>query len=219
MIVAALGRAVARAAGSRTLRFDLEGHGRDDETFEAVDLSRTVGWFTALYPVAFELDPQGDPGSDIRRVKEALRSVSSARFEHGMLCAAGRIERGSPAEIVVNYLGRLDLALEEGSRFAAAEEAVGPSRAASQRRPYPIEINAGIYDGRLRAEWVYDVAWGEGVANAAAHFHAELKTLIAHCLSPSGGDATPSDFRSVALSPAELDDIASELGLDDLEDA
>ena len=33
---------------------DLEGHGRE-EIFADVDLSRTVGWFTSLYPV--RLDP------------------------------------------------------------------------------------------------------------------------------------------------------------------
>ena len=48
VLLAALARALAAWTG-RGPRVELEGHGRED-LFEAVDLSRTVGWFTTLYP-------------------------------------------------------------------------------------------------------------------------------------------------------------------------
>jgi hypothetical protein len=44
----------------------LEGHGRED-LFPDVDVSRTVGWFTSLYPVVLE--------SRSEKVEEVLKEV------------------------------------------------------------------------------------------------------------------------------------------------
>ena len=38
---------------SAVLQIDVEGHGR--EPFEGIDSSRTLGWFTSIYPVLLEL--------------------------------------------------------------------------------------------------------------------------------------------------------------------
>ena len=50
VLLTALVRAFAPWTGSSSLLIDLEGHGRE-EIFEGVDLSRTVGWFTTIFPV------------------------------------------------------------------------------------------------------------------------------------------------------------------------
>ncbi|HEX6290946.1 MAG TPA: amino acid adenylation domain-containing protein, partial [Herpetosiphonaceae bacterium] len=50
VLLAALALAWAQWAQSPVLRLDLEGHGRED-LFDEVDLSRTVGWFTSIFPV------------------------------------------------------------------------------------------------------------------------------------------------------------------------
>jgi hypothetical protein len=60
------GLALARHAGGRGARIDLEGHGRED-ILDGVDLSRTVGWFTTLYPVALTVDDEPDWRSRCRR--------------------------------------------------------------------------------------------------------------------------------------------------------
>ncbi|WP_185993088.1 condensation domain-containing protein, partial [Streptomyces sp. 130] len=52
VLLAALARAVGRwrGAGQGPVVVDVEGHGREE--LPGVDLSRTVGWFTSVYPVA-----------------------------------------------------------------------------------------------------------------------------------------------------------------------
>ena len=55
VLLTALGRAWAKWTGSRTLYTNLEGHGREN-LFEDVDVSRTVGWFTSIFPVAFGIE-------------------------------------------------------------------------------------------------------------------------------------------------------------------
>ena len=57
--------------GSHAVLLDLEGHGREEDVFGDVDLSRTVGWFTSLYPVRL------DPGP--LDLEEALAGGACAR--------------------------------------------------------------------------------------------------------------------------------------------
>ena len=50
VLLMALARVIAAFSRSAVVLFDLEGHGRED-LFEDVNLTRTVGWFTRIYPV------------------------------------------------------------------------------------------------------------------------------------------------------------------------
>ncbi|MCZ0903621.1 condensation domain-containing protein, partial [Microcoleus sp. HI-ES] len=62
VLLTALGQAFAHWTGNNSLLLDLEGHGRED-IFEAVDLSRTLGWFTAVFPVLLNLEKPSDLGA------------------------------------------------------------------------------------------------------------------------------------------------------------
>ncbi|MCP4656105.1 MAG: hypothetical protein GY856_11885 [bacterium] len=107
LLLAALAQAVGRFRGTGTLLLDLEGHGREPLA-EAVDLSRTVGWFTTLYPVLLEcLD---DAGEQIKTVKERLRAVPAGGIGYGLLRylnpeTAERLREQPAASLVFNYLG------------------------------------------------------------------------------------------------------------------
>ncbi|MFF9850446.1 amino acid adenylation domain-containing protein [Streptomyces litmocidini] len=112
------------------VRIDLESHGRE-QIAGNVDLSRTVGWFTSLYPVLLDpgpLDPR-DPGRfdgglvdrAVKRVKEQLRAVPDHGIGYGVLrwldpVARVRLQEAAPPEIGFNYLGR----------YAAPAQHAGP---------------------------------------------------------------------------------------------
>lgn len=72
LLLTALARVVCNWSGHESLLLQLEGHGREELGGE-LDLSRTVGWFTSLYPV--HLHPAVEPGAAIKSVKEQLRSI------------------------------------------------------------------------------------------------------------------------------------------------
>ena len=74
LLLAALARVLAGWSGRQRVRIALEGHGRAD-LFEDVDLSRTVGWFTSLYPVELDVPAAGDPGA---LIKPMLRRICSS---------------------------------------------------------------------------------------------------------------------------------------------
>ena len=78
ILLSALARALADWTNANRVLIDLEGHGREiegpDALFEGIDLSRTVGWFTSMYPVLLTIDDPR-PGETLKSVKEQLRRI------------------------------------------------------------------------------------------------------------------------------------------------
>ena len=153
-VLTAVGTALARWTDADHVLLDVERHGRED-LFPDLDVTRTVGWFSDFHPVV--LPVLADPADTLAAVTAHLRSVP----HHGAGYLPLRYADGSPlgaapaAEVAVNYLGRLDLALPPGAPATILGEQLGSLRAASTPRPYLIEVTAGILDGRLWLVWTY----------------------------------------------------------------
>ncbi|HEX2288933.1 MAG TPA: condensation domain-containing protein, partial [Pseudonocardiaceae bacterium] len=84
VLLAALGRVLSRWTAQRRVLIDLEGHGRE-EIFDGVDLSRTVGWFTTMFPLALDIPTTADLGGLLKSVKEQLRAVPGRGLGYGAL--------------------------------------------------------------------------------------------------------------------------------------
>ncbi|WP_158539942.1 non-ribosomal peptide synthetase [Williamsia limnetica] len=152
-------RSEIRSTAPGPVSITLEGHGREESVVEGVDLSRTVGWFTTLFPVSLEPGSvrwagSTDDGStpdprDLRTafssVSAALRTVPDKGIGYGSLRsvhAPEHIDVQQNSEILFNYLGRLDTPEEAAPwevvpgtslRFGAVERTVMGRR---------LEINA-----------------------------------------------------------------------------
>jgi amino acid adenylation domain-containing protein/non-ribosomal peptide synthase protein (TIGR01720 family) len=218
VLLTALVRAFARWTGSRSLLVALEGHGRE-EIFPDVDLTRTVGWFTTLFPVL--LDPGGspDPGAMLMAVKEALRRIPNRGIGYGLLRYLGdepiaAALRALPEpEVSFNYLGQLDQAVPAGAPFQGARESTGGDQSPQGARRYAIDVVARVAGGRMQvgftySEHLHDRATIEVVAQA---FLEALRVLIEHATSAGAGGYTPSDFGAVSLSTAALDSVVAKL--------
>ncbi|MFO0762663.1 MAG: non-ribosomal peptide synthase/polyketide synthase, partial [Byssovorax sp.] len=213
VLLAALLLACQRWTGERSLLVDLEGHGRED-IFDGVDLTRTVGWFTTIFPVLLELTGD-EPGAVLKAVKEQLRSIPGKGLGYGLLRSLsgeeGQKLRALPRpEVSFNYLGQLDQALPEKAQLRAAREPTGREQSPAAERPYLIDVNARVAGGRL----VVNLAYAEGVHDKATiealsqGLLASLRALIAHAATPGIHGYTPSDFR-FRLSQATLDSLAA----------
>nr|WP_257814069.1 non-ribosomal peptide synthetase [Burkholderia glumae] len=217
LLLVATGRVLCRFAGRETLRIDVEGHGRDAPIGEA-DLSRTVGWFTSLYPMA--LAPTGELGAAIKRVKEARRQAPHGGTSFGMLRHAGDAAQRAAlasigdADVLFNYLGQLDASLgaagdghARGGAWRLAAEPGGRPVAAVNAPTHALDIAAQIRDGELLVTFRhprgdrYDAATLEALA---AGLRAELAALLEHCTSGAAG-LTPSDVPLAAIDQGRLD--------------
>jgi non-ribosomal peptide synthase protein (TIGR01720 family) len=195
VLLTALVEAFADWTGRRALLVDLEGHGRE-ELFAEMDVSRTVGWFTSLFPVLLDVSEASDPGEALKAVKEQLRAIPHRGIGYGILrhLGAGHDLPVPAPEVSFNYLGQLDDAVADGP-FRFAREASGMAQSPTGLRPHLIDVNAVVIEGCLQLHWNFatvrhDAATIEALADG---FIASLRDLIAHCHASDGG-FTLSDF-------------------------
>lgn len=199
---------------------DLEGHGR--EALEAnLDLSETLGWFTAMYPHVLRGHP-GDPGATLRAVKEDVRAIPGGGIGFGLLkYLAGepglQCDEQSP-HIVFNYLGQLDKGGAGQSAFALANEDAGAQIAPQAPRAHRLAVTAFAIGGRLRLTLDYSHAeYSEETATAIAQsIVSGAQALIGHCSKQVARVFTPSDFPLTSISAAALERLQALVRIDDL---
>ena len=215
ILLTALARAFQHWTGSSTLWIDLEAHGRED-VFDDIDLTRTIGWFTSLYPVRLDLPSGAEPGQAIKLIKEQLRQIPHHGLGYGLLrylcpdpTLAEQFKAIPPAPVSFNYLGQLPQSNGDGLFSTLAPEPLGHQRCPDANRSHLIEINAAIRQGELHIDWIYSfyVHSRHTIKRVADFFIDELRTLITHCQSPEALGYTSSDFPDAKLSQAELDTI------------
>lgn len=201
--------------GQDRLLLAMEGHGRED-LFDDIDVSRTVGWFTSLYPLSLQLPEREDIGDCLKSVKEQLRAVPGRGIAYGAVRYAGNAVAlaGTPQPAMsFNYLGQFDQVMSAGALFDLAAEHPGPMHAAHERRSNALDIVAFVREGRLR------IAFGfarEHLDEAAVEAWAQayldaLRALIAHCAEPAHCGFTPSDVPLLRRDQSQLDALVREI--------
>jgi amino acid adenylation domain-containing protein/non-ribosomal peptide synthase protein (TIGR01720 family) len=213
VLLAALGRVCAGLTGSRQVLIDLEGHGRE-EVLSGMDLSQTVGWFTAIYPVLLEVEENWEPGRALKQTKEQLRQVPNRGFGYGVLryiCEDEKVRRelaGLPqAEISFNYLGQFDQIFRESKLFLPAQESSGRSVSRENRRQHLVDVGGIVVNGRLQIGWTHNPnqVRREAIEKAAQQYLECLRQIIEHCRGEEAGGFTPSDFPLARLNQNQVD--------------
>lgn len=201
-LLTALVRAFARWTGSRFLLLEMEGHGRE-AIIDGADLSRTVGWFTTLFPVLLETKKDADLIEVFKSVKEHLRSIPNQGIGYGLLRylsedkEISRRMRSLPrAEVSFNYMGQFDQLAQDSSLFLPARESFGPLRSDRGERSHLIEINASVVTDQLQLRWTYSENRHNRstIERVTGWFIEELRSLIEQCRACKVGGYTPSDF-------------------------
>ncbi|TQM25439.1 non-ribosomal peptide synthase protein (TIGR01720 family)/amino acid adenylation domain-containing protein [Nocardia bhagyanarayanae] len=219
-----------RGVDAAATRVRLEGHGREETTVAGADLTRTVGWFTTMYPVALDLsgiDAEaawrgGDATAALlKAVKEQLLAVPDKGIGFGMLRhlnpdTAGELG-GALGQIGFNYLGRISAGdtpegLTDRSWLPTAEWG-DPEAAHDPDMPAAavVDINALVTDtdsgARLSASFAYasEILDEAAVRELTEYWVAALTVLARHAHDPSAGGLTPADVPLVRVTQAELD--------------
>ncbi|MCB0167205.1 MAG: amino acid adenylation domain-containing protein, partial [Anaerolineae bacterium] len=233
LLLTALVQTFAHWTGEAALWLDLEGHGRETPADEALDLSRTVGWFTSIFPVLLRLDqlesePALSPGEAIKSIKEQLRQVPQRGIGYGIrryLSQEPALTRLPPAQVSFNYLGQFDNLRDSqavGSLIVGlAQDQRGSERSPRQIRSHLLEVEGLVIDGRLQFDWTYsrNIHHHNTIQQLADHLIDALRALIAHCLSPESGGYTPSDFAVATITQRQLDQLLTAFNAkNDLED-
>ncbi|WP_354683427.1 amino acid adenylation domain-containing protein, partial [Cupriavidus necator] len=215
LLLTALARAQSAWSGQSRVLVDLESHGRAAGVDDTLDLSRTVGWFTTMFPVA--LDGSGPLDAAIRAVKEQLRAVPGDGIGFGLLRRFGTPAQQAALaavprpEVVFNYLGQLDASFADDGPWQLSDGSTGASQDPGTPLSHPLSVSGQVLDGRLTLFFAYARRRYRAatIEAFAAAFRTELEAVVAHCTSGTSG-ITPSDFPLAHVSQPELD----ALGLD-----
>jgi non-ribosomal peptide synthase protein (TIGR01720 family) len=211
VLLSALAGGYRRWCGASGLLVELEGHGRED-LFEDVDLSRTLGWFTSLYPVYLPLAGL-DPLEMLDDTTRRLQQIPHHGLTFGMLAylskdAAARnlLRQGARPQITFNYLGQMDQALGGDMQFFPAQESSGPQRSPAGLRRSLIDVNGGVAGGQLQLEWTYSRSLHrESTVRALAE---QFMNALREIIHAGTADNTPDEADSVfGWSSSDIDDI------------
>ncbi|WP_040791513.1 non-ribosomal peptide synthetase [Nocardia paucivorans] len=213
-LVLALARWRSETAESGAL-IRLEGHGRQEDVIPGADLSRTIGWFTSIYPVRFDLTGidtdealAGGPalGQTLHAVRRQLRAVPDKGIGFGLLRylnpdTARQLPNRLPGRIGFNYLGRFSTgdipAGLEGLGWLPTEE-LGELRA-DESPDVPlqtaIDVNAVVIGDRLRASFGYPAGLldHEAVAALADLWSVALAAAARFAETPAARTAFPDE--------------------------
>jgi non-ribosomal peptide synthase protein (TIGR01720 family) len=195
VLLSAFALALARWREDDLVRLDLEGHGRE-EVVKGVDLSRTVGWFTTVYPVTLRVPEPGDIGPDrdwrslVKSVRRQLRNVPGNGLGFGALRTFGppevreRLAAGAHGEVVFNYLGQWDARPQDsgGGLVRAEHGSFGQDHDPRDGGSHLVEVVGAVRDGRMAFTWHHRPAVHDTttVRRVAEDFGEALRHIARH---------------------------------------
>ncbi|HVR11270.1 MAG TPA: condensation domain-containing protein, partial [Thermoanaerobaculia bacterium] len=212
LLLAALVHTLARWTGPLGApAVDVEGHGRE-QLFGDLDLTRTIGWFTNLYPLRLTVPPQAGPIAVLAALREHRSALAGAGggLGYGLLRfldeeAAPRLAALPAAPVAFNYLGQLDAAGDD-RLFVPTGEPCGPLRSPHALRSHLLLLNGVIVGGRLRVDWSYseNLHRRGTVEQLAAELAGCLQTLLRQRPTSPVRGAAAADFPWSGLDAAAL---------------
>jgi len=216
LLLCALSMTISEWNSNEKVVIGMEGHGREsisESVIENIDTSRTVGWFTSMYPVLLELNSRINLSDSIKSIKEQLRRIPDKGLGFGVLKYINKEEKYSDKaywDIVFNYLGQLDQAVSGSKWFSGAGESAGEFRSSDQIISEKLSVNGMVRGGELLINWTYSDKYynGETITGLSEKFKENLEALIGHCIEQQkkGSVFTPSDYG-----------LGNEIGYDDLD--
>ncbi|WP_280378793.1 non-ribosomal peptide synthetase, partial [Nocardia wallacei] len=214
----ALALAAWRPEAAARHRVWLEGHGR--EAVPGAELSRTVGWFTTVYPALLDVSGldaadalAGGPaaGAALKRIKQHLRELPDRGIGYGVLryLAAGAAEElaAPPAEVGFRYLGRTGALTGDAPWLPDPDLSDLPEPVADVPAMAGLDVATVIAGDSLHTVFAYPrtLLGDKDIEALTALWQQALAGLARHGTAPGAGGRTPSDFPLVRVGQDEIE--------------
>lgn len=204
-LIIALAMVIRDITGLDDIVIELEGHGRT-EAIDNIDVSRTVGWFTSLYPAQFKLSGD-DLDFNIKGLKEQIRNIPGKGFDFGILkYLRNEFADRNNRYLRFNYLGDFDN-LFRGNMFELIDMDSGRDSGVNNHLTATLDINAMVLNGKL----IIDITYSKNkfqektVKNFLDMYVGRLEDIIELSCNQADKKFTPSDFSALDISQEDLD--------------
>jgi non-ribosomal peptide synthase protein (TIGR01720 family) len=204
VLLAAVTLGLARWSGQEFVWLDCESHGRAN--LPGVDLSRTAGWFTAMFPIA--ACPGGSFTNALADIKRVFQQLPEKGMGFGLLRYGSsdpevrkRLARLPRREVLFNYLGHFDDSARTIPWFRYIPEFSSGAYGPTNPRPHILQIYGGIVEGRLRLNWTYcrNLHSRDTIENLAGGVVDTLRMAAGERAA-----LTPAHFPDAELTPEDL---------------
>jgi len=222
ILLCALGLGIKETFGIEKVCVAVEGHGRE-EIFENINVSRTVGWFTTIYPVFLDFSRDGDVPQQLKKVKEMVRQIRDKGIGYGILkhlmpgvSRQERVFQVKP-QVCFNYLGQFDTDVRQRS-FTVSQEAIGNIQNPNEKRENEIDVQGMVIRNRLEISIAYSTKQfkTQTMNTLLQHFKNQLLLLISLCSDRKERELTPSDLTYKKLSLETVQELSKRYPLKDI---
>lgn len=209
LLLTALGHCISQWNQEKTVLIDLESQGRVSLLDQReINLSRTVGWFTSLYPLRLIMR-SGALKEQLQAVKEQLRQVPNQGIGYGVLkylCPQIDAKIESSSQICFNYLGQIDPEQLVTDLAGQLRSPLGQSR-------YLLDLVAWVAKGQLIVTWRYSqkLYKSQTIQALAQRYLQILESLIRECQTPEKTSVAPSDFAGARVNQDQLNKLLGKL--------
>jgi amino acid adenylation domain-containing protein/non-ribosomal peptide synthase protein (TIGR01720 family) len=220
ILLSALSRTLQQWAGSAAVLIQLEGHGRED-VVKGLDISRTVGWFTSIFPLVLGAEGTTDTANLIKGIKDHLRRVPGKGLGYEIMkyLTAKNPTVNLPLqfqlkpEIVFNYLGQFGQAAAQTDLFRLSDVSTGPEVGPQIEKAHKLEMNGMVLGNQFTMEISYNQRQyrQETIQSLADRYSEHLTEIIRHCSHKETKEITPTDYQYNKLSQKQLDAISRKL--------
>ncbi|MBF0121589.1 MAG: amino acid adenylation domain-containing protein, partial [Desulfobacterales bacterium] len=177
-----------------TNHITLESHGRENIN-NMIDVSRTIGWFTTMYPVKLTLF--SELSKSIKHIKESLRAIPNKGIGYGALKYYGEneeLKNHKLPKIVFNYLGQFDRNIGEYSGTSIHTD----------NHDDILNINGIVIDGEMIFT-LFGRLKDDDFNMFTESFKQNLEYIIKHCIEKDKTEYSPSDFKTVKINQEQID--------------
>lgn len=213
LLLTALGLIVKEWNGDDNVLLNLEGYGRE-ELIGDLNVVRTVGWFTSIYPIILVMKKSKDISYQIRAVKETIRHIPNKGFGYGILkyitsnITDKLLPNNLEPEICFNYFGQFDSDISN-TEFQISSYSVGSCVSPNSERRYKLEISGFIINNKLSVtvnynRFEYNIDTVKGLLEG---FKNNLLEIIRHCIGKTDTEITPDDLENKNITIEDLDEI------------
>jgi non-ribosomal peptide synthase protein (TIGR01720 family) len=179
VLLAASAWALSQWTGRSQVSIDLEGHGRED-VFDEVDLSRTVGWFTTMFPVSLSV-PSGGWRDVVKSVRRQVRAIPGNGFGYGALrYLTDSLPLVPRPQVSFNYLGQFESGGSSGL-YRAVLPSIGQEQDAAAEPEHLIDIVGEVGDGRLGFSWYFHRHQRSTIESLVDDFASALRSIAGEC--------------------------------------
>ncbi|MEN7355346.1 condensation domain-containing protein, partial [Bacillus pumilus] len=210
ILLTALGLSMKEWTGEDRHFIHLEGHGREN-ILPAVNVSRTIGWFTSMYPVLLDMSHADDLSYQIKHLKEELRHIPNKGVGYGILkyLTPDKMKDDISFELAphisFNYLGQFDEQIS--GELSRSTWHPGQSLSPESEKPHAIDIVGFVEQAMLHVTISYHhLEFEERTMEQFKDLlEKNVKALISHCVSQEETQMTPSDVGDEDLTMDELE--------------